>query len=774
MTSILNRVQLTTAALVLVSCHGTATEPHASRPILRELHVAAQNASQPSEVPVTIAPASASRVTFARMGKHVEPGSNVPRAIAHVPVISGERLVTFLASESNDETMSLFVFDLAKGNADVMLRARDLGEKDATSRSPHSQEEELRRERQRDRNEGITSYGWAKRAKVLVVPFGGDVFVRDFVNEPNGSVRRLTKTPDPEIDPKLCETGKRVAFVRKGELYSVDVSTGKETRLTTPSKNEGITHGLSDFVAQEEFDESSGFFWSPTCDRIAYLEVDERRVETVPVLGYRNGAELMMQRYPRAGTSNPVVRLGVVDVATGVTTWIDKLGSADRYLGRFAWSDDGEALFLQRLSRNQKQLKLIEVRPTTRSAMTLVEETSSAWVEFSPFRLLKTGDAFVFGGAKSGHRHLDLRSREKGVVIRPLTSGDWDAEAIAGIDEASGRVLFSGTKDGALERHLYSVPLMGGTITRHTNEHGVHSARVDESGTTWVDVHSAANRAPRAVVVRDGKVVGELPTAPDPEIEALGIRPVEFVTLKAADGEELHGSLLRPRTDPTRRHPAIVMVYGGPESQHVIDSWAPHLLWQHLADRGFVVFQVDNRGTGGRGLANEQKIHKQLGTLELEDQIAGAAWLRSQPFVDGSRIGIYGHSYGGFMAALAMLDGKGTFKAGVAGSPVTDWRLYDTGYTERYMETPETNPGGYDASDLSKKAGGLRGKLLITHAMMDENVHYAHTAKLVDALVAADKRFDLLILPGERHGVRAPAARIYMPERVAEYFADNL
>ena len=235
----------------------------------------------------------------------------------------------------------------------------------------------------------------------------------------------------------------------------------------------------------------------------------------------------------------------------------------------------------------------------------------------------------------------------------------------------------------------------------------------------------------------------------------------------------MDGLMLQPRV-LTGRHPAIVMVYGGPEAQLVWDSWSPHLLWQHLADRGFVILQVDNRGSGGRGRAFAQKVHKQLGKYELEDQIEAAKYLSSLPYVDASRIGIYGHSYGGFMAALAMLDGKGVFAAGVAGSPVTDWRYYDTGYTERYMETPESNKDGYDASDLAKKAANLTGKLLLTHASMDENVHYANTAHLVDALIAADKSFELFVLPGERHGVRLPATRAYMPELVATFFANNL
>jgi dipeptidyl-peptidase-4 len=766
-------------ALLGAGCGGH-TEGRPTRSVLRDLASSAKHASAPADERVTVGPASASKVTFAHMARNVPPGWNVPRGVTHVPPLPGssDRLVTFLASETGDETMSLFAFDTTTGKSEVLLRAKDLGDGGAATRS---REEELRRERQRDRTEGITSYLWAKKAKVLVLPHGGDIYVRDFVREPQGAVRRLTKTPDPEIDPKPCATGEKIAFVRKGELYAIDVASGKETALTlraaTKPSEEPLTHGLSDYIAQEELGESSGHFWAPKCDRIAYLEVDDRPVEKIPVLGYRGGADLMMERYPRAGGKNPLVRAGVLDVATKKTVWLSFPSAAERYLGRFQWADDGKALFLQTLSRDQKRVDLWKVDPATGKASSIANETSAAWVTFSPIRLLEKSPQLLFTSTKTGHRHLDLRSQADGAVVRTLTSGDWDVEGIAGVDEAAGRVLFTGTKDGALERHLYAVPLAGGEVTKLTSERGVHSPRVDESGSTWVDVHSASTRPPKAVVVRDGKVAGELPVAHDPDIEALGLRPVEFVTVKAADGEELHGALLKPRAlVPGARYPAVVMVYGGPESQMVWDSWSPNLMWQHLADRGFVVFELDNRGTGGRGRAAAQKVHKQLGKLELDDQIAGARWLASQPFVDGKRIGIYGHSYGGFMAAIAMLDTRatGVFKAGVAGSPVTDWRLYDTGYTERYMETPETNAAGYEASDLSKKASGLSGKLLLTHAMMDENVHYANTAKLIDALVAADKKFDLIVLPGERHGVRAPAARAWMPERIVEYFVDNL
>lgn len=699
-------------------------------------------------------PASASRVTFARMARSPEPGWNMPRAPLHAP----DGRVTYLASERADETLSLYAFDPKTGVSDVILRATDLGSTPTMSR-----EEELRRERQRDRSEGITTYAWAKKAAVLLVPYGGDVYVRR-----GSETKRLTKTAEPEIDAKICASGAKVGFVRSGELFAVDVATGKETALT--KHVEAKTHGLSDYVAQEELGEPSGWSWSPTCDRVAFLEVDESAVDKVAVLGYRNEApDLMMQRYPRAGSKNPAVRAGVVDLATGRTRFITLPHGGEHYLGRFGWAPDGSALYFQTLTRDQKRLALVRFDPKTGGVTELAHESSSAWITLSPFRVLEKSGELLFTSVRSGHRHVELRSERDGALIRTLTRGDWDVDTIAGANEE--RVFLSGTKDGFAERHLYAVALAGGEPTRLTPDRGTHAVKLDDAGTTWIDVHSALDRPPRADVVRGGTVVGQLGKS-DPEIAALDLRSPRIVQVPAGE-ETLNALLLEPR-ELRGQHPVVVMVYGGPESQAVFDSWSARLLWQHLADRGFVVFQLDNRGTGGRGRAFAEQVHKRLGVLELEDQIAGARWLAQQPFVDGSRIGIYGHSYGGFMSAAAMLAKESPFSVGVAGSPVTDWRLYDTGYTERYMETPQTNAAGYAETDLAKRAAHLHGKLLLTHALMDENVHFAHTARLVDALVAAGKHFDLFVLPGERHGVRAPAARAYMPEKIARYFVDNL
>jgi dipeptidyl-peptidase 4 len=772
---------LVLATLLAACAPGEAPAPRAPQPPLlsamaAEARVGAAGARDPA-----ILGAEASRIDFARMSRFPEPGWQVPRSIAFAP---DNKQITFLRSEGETEEMALWAYDRGAKTSKVILRAADLVAED----KPTSREEELRRERQRKRIAGITGYVWAKKAPLMVLPHGGDVFVRDG----DAAVRRLTETKEPEIDPKPCATGERVAFVRGSELYAIDVPArapradraGKAEAVRevalTKGAPAGVTRGQSDFNGQEEFDEDSGFWWSPRCDRIAYLEVDERQVAEVPVLGFRGGApDLMMQKYPRSGAKNPVVRPFLVDVATKKTVPIrfEREPDAERYLGRFTWSADGKHLWLQALRRDQKRLELWRADATSGKAVEVSFEVSPTWMEFAAMKLLEKTPRYLWTTVVGGHVHLELRDATSGAAVAKLTQGEWDVTAVKGVDEEKNRALFTATKESPLEEHLYAVDLAGGaTPVRLTPERGVHEVELDPTGRDVIDTHSAVDRAPR-VTIRDagGAGVGELPVTIDADLASLELRPTEAVTVKSPGGPLLHGALLKPRKMVAgKRYPAVVMVYGGPGAQTIRDRWSPRLLWQHLADRGVVVFGLDNRGSQGRGPAFAAAIHRNAGRAELEDQLAGAAWLASQPYVDGKRLGIYGHSYGGFMAALAMLSAPGRFAVGVAGSPVTDWRYYDTGYTERYMGTPADNPAGYDGTDLGKKAAGLQGKLFIIHALMDENVHFENTAHLVDALVTANKDFDLLVFPGERHGYRNPAARQYAQRRVVDYFAAHL
>ncbi len=722
----------------------------------------------PAAAALTVADASASPISFARIASFPPPGWQVPRQVRFSP---DGKLITYLQSESQSEQMALFAFDVSSREHRVLVRAKDLIDTD----KPMSREEELRRERQRKRIKGVSSYAWAKKAPVMLLPLGGNVLVR----KADGTIKQLTDSDAPEIDPKLCADGSKVVFVRGRELFVIDVQSGKETQLTSDAPA-GITRGQSDFNMQEEFDEPSGLWWAPSCDRIAFLEVDERHVAKVPVLGFRDGADLQMHRYPRTGGKNPNTRLGVLDLASKKTTWIKMPAAsswdpADQYIGRLSFSKDGSALFFQRLSRDQKHLALVRSDVRSGAASHLAEHQDETWTAMSEVHPLGS-DRLVTLWPHQGHQHLALRDASSGALLLQLTNGDWDVSKVVGIDEDRQRVLFIANKDATLDRQLYAVSLKGGAITRLSKEPGVHEIHGNNPAHGWADTHSATDRIPQATLHGpDGKKIGAITVPRSKDFDALKIRNPELVKLVKSGQPDLYGLLLKPRNMKAgQRYPTIVMVYGGPGVQIVSNQYNPRLLWQHLADRGFVIFQLDNRGSTGRGHAFEAPIHNRLGDIELEDQLRGADYLSGLDFVDSARLGIYGHSYGGYMVAMAMLRAPGRFKVGVSGSPVTDWRFYDTGYTERFMGTPQNNEAGYAASALSPLAGKLEGKLFIIHALMDENVHFEHTAKLIDALVAADKDFDLLVFPGERHGYRSPKARSYAYRRVAEYFAQNL
>jgi dipeptidyl-peptidase-4 len=741
--------------------------------------------------------ASASSISFARIAQFPPPGWQTPRHIRFSP---NGKLVTYLqraigsqaggaegksaegksaegksaegkSAEGKSAEMALFAFDLDKGEHRVLLRASDLVDKDR----PMSREEELRRERQRKRITGVTSYSWADKADAMLLPLGGDIYIR----QASGTVTQLTSSEAPEIDPKLCADGSKVAFVRGSELFVIDVATKKEKQLTKDAPS-GVTRGQSDFNGQEEFSEPSGLWWSPDCNTLAFLEVDEQAVGQVAVMGYRGKEDLQLHRYPRAGTTNPKTRLGLLDVSSGHSRWIDMPAASDfaaddQYLGRMQWRDDGKVLYFQRLSRSQQHLAVVRVDTLSGQAKHIIEERDDAWLDMSAMRVLPDGK-LLWTALRKGHRHIEVRDGDSGKSLATLTQGAWDVSQLLGFDKASGMVMFVANKDAAIDRQLYRVRLEGGRIERLSKEAGVHLLSSGDPSRGYVDIHSANGRLPQAVIHGPGGAVkGRIAIALDDDFDKLGIRDAEMISIDDGKGPRLHGALLKPRDmQPGRRYPAVLMVYGGPGVQVIQNAYNPRLLWQHLADRGFVVVQIDNRGSTGRGHAFETPLYRNMGQVELIDQLRLLDYLGRLDFVASDHVGIYGHSYGGYMAAMAMLRAPGRFRAGVSGSPVTDWRLYDTGYTERFMGTPQDNAKGYADSEITQHASGLEGKLLIIHALMDENVHFAHTAKLIDALVAADKDFDLMVFPGERHGYRSPAARRYAYRRVVDYFVAHL
>ncbi len=705
------------------------------------------------------------KLTIEQVAHFPGPGTSVPARIEFTPDGSG---VTYLLSEEGSLVRSLWRYDIATGARSVLVGPPP----ESTSEAGLSRDEELRRERARLRELGVTDYQFAKSspAPVLLVPAGGRLYVR-------AGAGPLEEVPGGEgaVDPRLSDDGSRLAFVRAGELCVVYLASG-EARQLTRSAEDGVTNGLAEFIAQEELDRSRGFWWSPQGTHIAYVNADERHIPVYPIVHQgKDAVDIEQHRYPFAGERNAAVQLHVVAVDGAETTRMDLGPDDDIYLARVAWRPDG-VLTAQLLSRDQRTLRLVAFDSSGR-ATALIEEHGETWLNLDDdTRFLECGE-MLRSSERTGFRHLYLHSRD-GALIRPLTTGDWVVTRLVSVDEATRVAFFSGTRDSVLERHLYAVSLDGGDVRRITESPGWHGAVVSPDGARYVDVYSSLACPPQVTLRRiDGTKEAILFENEATSAAALGLLPPQLVEVKAADGSTLHAALYRPPSNKSGRpHPLIVSVYGGPHAQRVADEWSltVDLRAQYLAQQGFLVLKLDNRGSANRGLAFEAWLAGHTGPIEIDDQVAGVRHLVDLGLADPGRVGIYGWSYGGYITLMAMLRAPEVFKVGVAGAPVTHWDGYDTAYTERYMRTPESNPGGYSDSSVLAHLDRLVGKLLIVHGMVDENVHFRHTARLMVALAAAQKEYDLLVFPEERHMPRDAKGLAYQERRVIDHFVAYL
>jgi dipeptidyl-peptidase-4 len=442
------------------------------------------------------------------------------------------------------------------------------------------------------------------------------------------------------------------------------------------------------------------------------------------------------------------------------------------------WLPDSRRVAIQRLTRTQNKIDLLFADAGTGRAQTVLAEMDQSWINVNDdLQFIAHGERFLWSSERTGFRHLYLYDLA-GKQLAQITRGDWQVDGVEAVDEDGAQVYFISTQESPLERHLYRVSLGGGEPVRLTTARGTHSVNVAPDSTHFVDTFSTALTPPRQELYRaDGTRLATLAENKVAELGEYRLSPVEFLTVPGADGTMLHASLIKPRDfDPARKYPVLVYLYGGPHVQLVRDQWqGANFLWNEMmAQKGFLIFTVDNRGSSGRGHAFESAIFHRFGEVELADQLAGVNWLKRQAYVDGERIGIWGWSFGGYMSCLAMLRAGDTFKAGFAGAPVTDWRYYDTIYTERYMGLPQDNPNGYRDSSPVNYASGLRGKLLIAHASGDDNVHFGNTLALADKFVDAQKYAEFLIYAGRGHGITDPPARIHVFNRVAQFFLENL
>ncbi len=673
----------------------------------------------------------------------------------------GQR-VTFLRGKADNRfQLDLWEYDIASGQTRMLVDSKVV----LPGTENLSDEEKARRERQRIAAlSGIVDYQFSPDGQRLLFPLGGELYLYDLGRTGSDAVRKLTRGGGFATDAKVSPKGGFVSFIRDRNLWVIDLSSGKETQLTRDG-SEVIGNGVAEFVADEEMDRHTGYWWAPDDSAIAFARIDESQVPVQKRFEiYADRADIVEQRYPAAGDPNVLIQLGVISPAGGAPKWLDLGPDKDIYLARMNWRDARHPTF-QRQSRNQRRLELIEADLDTGKQRTLITDTSDTWINLNNnLRFLKDG-RILWSSEKTGYEHLYLFDRD-GKPLRQLTSGDWMVEDVVALDEAKGLVYFTATEASPLERQLYAVSLGGdGKPVRLTKAEGMHGVAFSENAQVYIDSWSNPSTPPQVELHRaDGTLVTALiknelsdPQHPFARYKDAQ-RPIEYGTLKAEDGQTLHYSLIKPAGfDPSKKYPVVVNVYGGPAGQTVMRSWSPSFD-QYLAQNGYAVFSIDNRGTPRRGQKFLSALFRKQGTVEVADQLKGVEFLKSQPWVDGSRIGVYGWSNGGYMTLMLLAKASNAYACGAAGAPVTDWALYDTHYTERYMDLPKDNVAGYREGSVFTHLDGLTSQLLLLHGMADDNVLFTNSTKLMSALQQRGKTFELMTYPGAKHGLRGKDA----------------
>lgn len=643
-----------------------------------------------------------------------------------------------------------------------------------------------RRERQRISDRGVVEYAWDGQGRRLLVPLAGELYVVDVAT---GSFdRRVARAADGSgaTDGRFSPRGTYLGFVRNGSLFIAPVTGGPE-RAVTPPAHDAVRYGVAEFIAQEEMARDTGYWWSPDETAIAYTRVDEtevdiaRRVE----IGVA-GTTVVEQRFPRAGHANARVDLFVQRLAGDAPVAVDLGADRDVYVARVNWSADGRLLYVQRQSRDQQTLDLLAIDPATGRFTVVLSEHWAPWVNlsngFTPLR----GGGFLWESERSGYRHLYLYDPDARLV-RAVTSGAFPlagvdrTQSLAGVDERRGLAYVVASKDTALERHLYVVDYRrGGPMRQLTRGDGWWSVKMNRKATAFIGSYSSFTTPPQtALYGADGRrrrwIVENRLDASHPYYPYLGGLPTpEFGQLTAEDGQKLDWVLLKPIAfDPRKHYPAIVEVYGGPGRQKVSKAWRSPAERLYL-EAGFVVFQLDNRGASNRGLKFEAPIARSLGSPEVRDQIVGLRFLQQLPYVDPSRVGVTGWSYGGFMTLRLLTEPGAGFAAGAAGAPVSDWRLYDTHYTERFLGTPQADAPAYEAAAILPRLKNLRGRLLYMHGMADDNVLLENGTTILAELQRLGVPFDLMLYPGQRHSIVGPALQLQQWRTWLEFFRRTL
>jgi dipeptidyl-peptidase-4 len=729
-------------------------------------------------------PIVANELTIERIFGDPELSGPTPRAVKVSP--DGLRVGLLRGREADQHQLDLWSYDVRDGSLQMRVDSRRLVPAEQLSEA-----ERARRERERSADyRGIVDYDWAPDGHRVLFTLGGKLYLCDLDAATGSSLRQLTHDDRPVLDAKVSPRGAYVSFLRDQDLWVVDLANGQERRLTHDGGG-AIHNAEAEFVAQEEMDQPSGYWWAPDDSAIAYKRFDESAVPIARRLEfYPDRLDVVEQRYPAAGDPNVAVRLGLVAPTGGEPRWVDLGKDQDIYLARVDWAPSGRQLAFQRLTRDQKRLDLVLVDVDALKQTVLVTETSATWVNLSDdLRFLRSQPALIWSSERTGTRHLYLYGLD-GRLRHPLTQGAWNVDQVLALDEPAGRLYFTSNREAETDQQIYTVRLDGANAEqplRISQEDGWHDPQFAKDARTvalYVDTFSDPATPPRVSIhAPDGRRMAWIEANPLDSTHPYWpyrdhhVAP-EFGQLPAEDGQRLQYALIKPPDfDPSRHYPVFLDVYGGPGVQHVERRWAPSgssMIDQVMAQRGYVVFRLDNRGSARRGRAFSDPIYGRLGEVEVRDQLAGVRWLQQKPWVDPRRIGVFGWSYGGYMTVMLLAKASDVFAAGAAVAPVTDWHLYDTCYTERYLSRPEDNPRGYADSGVFSALNGLHSRLFLAQGMADDNVLFTNSTRLMRVLQDHGVQFDLMTYPAAKHGLSTPQLKIHVFTAIRRFFDERM
>ncbi len=592
--------------------------------------------------------------------------------------------------------------------------------------------------------------------------------------------KSLTRLYDgaPQRSPVFSPDGSKVAFIVDNNLWYKDLNTGKTTAVTTDGARNAVINGASDWVYEEEFELVRAFEWSPDGQTLAFLRFDEREVPTFSMELYRGGMYPAIDsfKYPKVGEKNAIVTAHLYQLNGAKQLDIKTNSKSDDYFPRLQWTPGG-ALCLIKLNRHQSLLELLMADPVTGDCRLLLEEKSPSYVELRDPVFLSDGSGFLWQSERSGFNHL-YRFNMQGKLVNALTKGDWEVTEWYGLDEKNGLAYFQAAAVSPMQREIYAIKLNGKGRKKLSGAPGWHTAEFSPNYAYFSGTFSTINTPPQyAVYDQKGKIVRPLEQndALRQRLTTFGVQPAEFFDCKTSAGVKLNGWMIKPK-NATGKTPLLMFVYGGPGSQQVTEQWkSGNYGWfQMLAQQGYTVACVDNRGTGGRGEQFKKMTYLQLGKYETEDQIEAAKYLGKLPGIDPERIGIFGWSYGGYMSSLCLLKGADVFKAAIAVAPVTNWKWYDSIYTERYMQTEAENPAGYADNSPVNFADQLKGSYLLVHGLADDNVHFQHSAEMANRLIGANKQFETMFYPNRNHGISGGMARLHLYTLMTNFLDKNL